>query len=97
MIFPEGQRNTQHDVDLLPLKSGIYYLVKAHPSTEFVPVWIHNVEKVLPKGKFLPVPVLCQVSLGTPMFLLPSDTKEDFMQRAESNLLDLFEGKNKHE
>lgn len=88
IIFPEGTRNMT-DAPLLPFKSGIYHLAKRQPDVEFVPVWLANLNRVLPKGEFLPIPLLCSVSFGTPMSRLPDESKADFLARAEAALLAL--------
>lgn len=61
IVFPEGTRNTT-DAPLLPFKSGIYRLAQARPGVEFVPVWIDNISRVMPKGELLPIPLLCSVT-----------------------------------
>src|SRR6202043_66338 len=57
IIFPEGGRTTEPE--MRPFKSGLYYLGKAAPSVDLVPVYIDNANRVLPKGEFLPIPLLC--------------------------------------
>ena len=42
---------------------------RACPDVEFVPVWIENVRRVMPKGKLLPVPLLCTLTVGAPIKL----------------------------
>jgi hypothetical protein len=32
-----------------------------------VPAWINNIQRLLPKGEVVPVPVLCSVTFGAPM------------------------------
>ena len=63
LVFPEGTRN-ETDAPLLPFRNGIARLAQRHPEIEFVPVWIENLNRVLPKGEVLPVPLLCKVSFG---------------------------------
>jgi 1-acyl-sn-glycerol-3-phosphate acyltransferase len=87
IIFPEGTRNLGDA--LLPFKSGIYHLAKAHPQTEFVPVWIENLGRVMPKGSFVPVPLLCTLTFGQPVRLADNEAKADFLQRASDALLTL--------
>jgi 1-acyl-sn-glycerol-3-phosphate acyltransferase len=87
IIFPEGTRN-QGDA-LLPFKSGIYHLAKAHPEAELVPVWIENLGRVMPKGTFVPVPLLCTLTFGQAVILAPDEAKKDFLDRARAALLTL--------
>ncbi|HEY5622150.1 MAG TPA: lysophospholipid acyltransferase family protein [Gammaproteobacteria bacterium] len=88
IIFPEGTRNTT-DQRLLPFKSGIYRLALAHPNIEFVPVWINNLNRVMPKGELMPIPLLCTVIFGEAIRIEDDETKEAFIERARSGLLSL--------
>ena len=88
IVFPEGTRNTS-DAPLLPFRSGIYRLALARPGIEFVPVWIENISRVMPKGELLPIPLLCSVTFGTPLTLVPDESKESFLERARTSLLAL--------
>lgn len=88
IVFPEGTRNTT-DAPLLPFKSGIYRLAQARPGVEFVPVWIDNISRVMPKGELLPIPLLCSVTFGTPLALGPDESKDSFLERARAGLLAL--------
>ncbi len=82
IIFPEGGRTTEPEMSLF--KSGLYYLSKAAPSVDLVPVYIDNASRVLPKGEFLPIPLLCSVNFGEPMRLLPAEPKNAFLTRARA-------------
>jgi 1-acyl-sn-glycerol-3-phosphate acyltransferase len=88
IFFPEGTRNTTEDT-LLPFKSGLYRLAQARPAVEFVPVWIDNISRVIPKGEFLPVPLLCSVTFGAPILVHDGEDKTTFLERARTALLAL--------
>jgi 1-acyl-sn-glycerol-3-phosphate acyltransferase len=88
IIFPEGTRNTT-DERLLPFKSGLYHLARACPGIEFVPVWIDNLNRVMPKGEVVPIPLLCTVSFGEPLRLEADEHKDSFLTRCRERLLSL--------
>ena len=87
IVFPEGTRN-QGD-GILPFKPGIHHLAKKRPETEFVPVWIENLGRALPKGGVLVVPLLCTVTIGAPVRLEPGEQRADFIARCQDALLAL--------
>ena len=88
ILFPEGTRNTSDD-PLLSFKSGLYHLARARPDVEFVPVWIENLSRVMPKGELVPVPLLCTVTLGAPIVLGADEDKTTFLDRSRNALLAL--------
>lgn len=87
IIFPEGGRNAESNVG--EFKSGIYHLAKERPTVEFVPVWIDNLSRVLPKGEILPLPLLCSVTFGTPLSIIEGENKTSFLERARTAVLSL--------
>ncbi|MGC4026608.1 MAG: lysophospholipid acyltransferase family protein [Mesorhizobium sp.] len=89
IIFPEGTRNMEEDQKLLPFRSGLYNLALARPDVELIPCWIENMSRVLPKGKFLPVPLLCRVIFGEPVALAPDEERQTFLTRSREALLAL--------
>ncbi len=91
ILFPEGQRNAG-EATLLPFKSGLYHLARQRPNVDLVPVWISNLNHVMPKGQIIPVPLICTLSFGAPLRLDANETKEDFLARAADSLLALTNG-----
>ncbi len=88
ILFPEGTRN-QTEAPLLPFKSGLFHLASARPDIQLVPVWIDNLNRVMPKGEIVPIPLICTVTFGSPMLIGPAETKEAFLERTRQALLHL--------
>lgn len=80
ILFPEGGRSTGEQVG--EFKSGLYYLSKKRPDLELVPVHIDNMNRILPRGEFLPVPLLSCITFGPPMWLETGESKVEFLRRA---------------
>ena len=89
IFFPEGTRNLNDDVELLPFKSGLYHLKNQFPEVEVVPVWISNLKRVMPKGALIPLPLLSTVIFGKPLTLHEELDKAEFLTYAQAELLKL--------
>ncbi|MCH7313123.1 lysophospholipid acyltransferase family protein [Acinetobacter sp. ANC 3882] len=94
IFFPEGTRNLNDDIELLEFKSGLYHLSQQFPEVEVVPVWISNLKRVMPKGAFIPLPLLSTVIFGEPLALDQLTDKDQFLQHAQQQLLKLKEAEN---
>lgn len=80
ILFPEGGR--QRGPELAPFKSGLYHLARRRPEVEFIPVLIDNLNRILPKGEVLPVPLLSCIRFGPPLRLEENETKTAYLDRA---------------
>jgi 1-acyl-sn-glycerol-3-phosphate acyltransferase len=87
VIFPEGTRSNKGEPQ--PFKSGLYNLALQFPQVQLIPAWIDNVQRVMPKGEVVPVPILCTVTFGAPLQLAPGEERSDFLDRARQAVLDL--------
>jgi 1-acyl-sn-glycerol-3-phosphate acyltransferase len=88
ILFPEGTRNTSEE-PLLPFRSGLYHLAVARPDVELVPMWIENLNRVMPKGEVVPIPLLCTVTIGAPIMIGAGEDKKAFLDRSRNSLLAL--------
>jgi 1-acyl-sn-glycerol-3-phosphate acyltransferase len=93
ILFPEGTRGSEE----LPqrFKSGLYNLALRFPQVVLVPAWINNIQRVMPKGEVVPVPILCSVTFGKPMHVQHNgDVVEghaEFGERARNAVIALRE------
>jgi 1-acyl-sn-glycerol-3-phosphate acyltransferase len=90
IVFPEGGRSSGQGVG--EFKSGLYYLCKKRPDLEAIPVHIDNMNRILPRGQVLPVPLLTCITFGPPIWLEAGEPKVDFLARARQSVLKLKEG-----
>lgn len=86
IVFPEGTRSRDGQVG--PFKSGLYHLSQLRPDVELVPVYLENLNRILPKGESLPVPMMSRVVFG-PVFSSNGADKNDFLLRARDALIQL--------
>jgi 1-acyl-sn-glycerol-3-phosphate acyltransferase len=87
VIFPEGTRSNKGEP--MPFKSGLYHLAEQFPQVQLIPTWIDNVQRVMPKGEVVPVPILCTVTFGAPLQLGEGEDKHAFLERAREAVLAL--------
>ncbi|HEX2540787.1 MAG TPA: lysophospholipid acyltransferase family protein [Caldimonas sp.] len=87
VIFPEGTRGQA--AEPASFKSGLYALAQAFPEVQLVPTWIDNVQRVMPKGEVVPVPILCTVVFGAPVAPAPGEERRAFLDRARAAVIAL--------
>jgi 1-acyl-sn-glycerol-3-phosphate acyltransferase len=87
ILFPEGTRGNAEEPQ--PFKAGLYNLALRFPDVVLVPAWINNVQRVMPKGEVVPVPILCSVTFGAPVKLEPGEERRAFLDRAREAVIAL--------
>ena len=87
ILFPEGTRG--HAEEPAAFKAGLYNLTQRFPNAVLVPAWINNVQRVMPKGEVVPVPVLCSVTFGAPVRLEEGEERRAFLDRARTSVIAL--------
>lgn len=90
IVFPEGTRAGLAEGPG-EFRAGIYNVATADPGVEFVPVFIGNMRRILPKGEFLPVPLLSSITFGAPFRLEPGEERDAFLERARQAVARLGE------
>ncbi|MBC5765509.1 lysophospholipid acyltransferase family protein [Ramlibacter albus] len=87
IIFPEGTRGSGEEPQ--KFKSGLYQLATMFPNVVLVPAWIDNIQRVMPKGEVVPVPILCSVTFGAPIQVEPGEERRPFLDRAREAVIAL--------
>lgn len=84
IVFPEGTRNP--DGEIRPFKGGLFHIARALPEVPMVPVLLDNLNRILPKGHVIAVPLVAHLSIGSALTLQPGESKADFLARAHAAL-----------
>jgi 1-acyl-sn-glycerol-3-phosphate acyltransferase len=87
IVFPEGTRSLNGEVG--KFKSGLYHLACLRPDAELIPVHLENLNRILPKGETLPVPMLSRVVFGPRLHTSVDEGKEEFLAKARAALIQL--------
>jgi 1-acyl-sn-glycerol-3-phosphate acyltransferase len=88
IIFPEGTRSL--DGQVVEFRPGIHALARRYPQAELIPVYLENLNRILPKGEYLMVPLMGNAIFGPPCAGPRTDeSRHDFLVRARTSLLDL--------
>ena len=89
IIFPEGGRMGDEDGNPGPFKPGLFHLAKKCPDVQLVPVYLENLNRILPKGELILVPLLATARFGEPISLDDSEDKAAFLERARAAVIAL--------
>ncbi len=87
IFFPEGTRGTGETVG--EFKSGLYHLAKRRPDVELIPAYLENLNRILPKGEILPVPLVSVLTFGAPIRVEEGENKREFLNRARAAVVSL--------
>lgn len=87
ILFPEGTRG--HTGEPQKFKSGLFTLAQRFPEVVLIPAWIDNIQRVMPKGEVVPVPILCSVTFGAPIQVEPGEERRPFLDRAREAVIAL--------
>jgi 1-acyl-sn-glycerol-3-phosphate acyltransferase len=90
ILFPEGKRQADEDAGMNPFKPGLWHLARRRPEVELIPVHLANLNRMLPRGEVLFVPLMATVTFGSPI-TMPGEHEEKsaFLERARQAVADL--------
>lgn len=87
ILFPEGTRSD--DGEMKSFRSGLFHLCVASPEIEVVPVHLDNLNRIMPKGAILPIPLLSRITFGAGFRIEPGEARDAFLERARQRVLEL--------
>ncbi len=87
ILFPEGTRGSGEQLGAF--KSGLAHLSERKPDMELVPVYLDNLNRVLPKGERIPLPLPTRVIFGGPVARYPDENRKRFTERMRQSVIDL--------
>lgn len=87
ILFPEGTRHSDPEVG--EFRPGLYHVAEKRPDVELVPVYLRNLDRVMPRGSTLPVPLLCDITFGAPLVFAPGEPRAAFLSRARAAVVGL--------
>jgi 1-acyl-sn-glycerol-3-phosphate acyltransferase len=87
IFFPEGTRSSGALPG--PFKSGLFRMAQGFPDVDLVPVYLENLHRSMPKGKHIPLPILCTIRIGDPITRIESEEVRDFLDRAREAIVRL--------
>ena len=90
ILFPEGTRGIGDEVQ--PFRAGLYHIARKKPEAPLVPVYMENLNRILPKGELVPIPLLSSITFGVPFLIDADESKPAFLARAREAVVRLREG-----
>lgn len=74
IIYPEGSRGKANEMQ--EFKNGIGHILLKYPHIAYIPTYIENTGKVLPKDAIIPIPFNCKVVFGDIKYCKGKNAKE---------------------
>ncbi len=84
IFFPEGTRSRDGRPGVF--RTGLYHIARRFPGIPLVPVHLENLNRIMPKGTILPVPVIARVCFRPPIHFSAAEDKQAFLNRAAAAL-----------
>ena len=88
IIFPEGTRGA--DALPQPFKSGLFHLASEFPQVGLAPVYLENLQRIMPKGAIWPIPLICKVHFGATQTRDGSEERAPFLSRMRDAVVALI-------
>lgn len=74
IVYPEGSRGKANEMQ--EFKNGIGHILLKYPHIAYIPTYIENTGKVLPKDAIVPIPFNCKVVFGDLQYCKGKNAKE---------------------
>lgn len=87
IMFPEGTRGESAIPG--PFRSGLFRLAAEFPEIELIPAYLANLNRAMPKGRMIPIPLICRIGFGSALPRIPDEPKEAFAERARDAVMAL--------
>ncbi|MGI9260449.1 MAG: lysophospholipid acyltransferase family protein, partial [Woeseiaceae bacterium] len=85
VLFPEGTRGAPEE--MADFKKGVSHLAEQHDGLPTVPVFLHGLGKIMPKGSHVPVPFFIDVFIGEP--IVWTGNRDDYMSSLNRKIAEL--------
>jgi 1-acyl-sn-glycerol-3-phosphate acyltransferase len=82
IIFPEGTRSP--DGKLNVFKPGIFHIRERFSECAMIPVSLQNLNRILPKGQAVPLPLIGRITVHPPLAIMPAEDRASFLARARA-------------
>ncbi|WP_244818141.1 1-acyl-sn-glycerol-3-phosphate acyltransferase [Caballeronia sp. Lep1P3] len=87
IIYPEGTRGP--DAHPHAFKSGLFHLASEFAQVELMPVYLENLQRIMPKGALWPIPLICKVHFGVSQSRRENEDKASFLARMRDAVIAL--------